>query len=846
MSSGSAFPFTKIVLSAVLCAALLLAAGCADEPSGPPEVWIIGLDGADWDQLGPMLERGEMPNLKRLRDGGASGVLLSDEPMLSPLLWTSIATGKTADQHGITWFMTDAPDGTKVPISSRERRVRAFWNIATDAGLSCGIVGWWATWPVEPVDGFMVSDYVGWHSFGITGRGAFDEGLTWPPRLVERIEDMMMRPADVPMSLMTSMVHLPERELAPDPHADPYSDKLLHLRQAIATSRTYTDLVLEQLAQDRPDVLAVYYEGTDAVSHLFGGYAPPRLDWVSQADYDAYRDVLAAYWRWQDELLGDLLDERGANTTVIVISDHGFRIGDERSKRLEFDIDLADDDHMADGLIVMNGPDIEPGVVITGADIYDVAPTILYAQGLPVGEDMAGHALIDAFRASAVAARPVATTPTYETTRWQHDSDIEIDPAVGENMEQMLRSLGYIAGDSDGESPDESAPALDAPETTVEYEVNLAIVLMNQGRERDAAAGLRAALGRHPDDVMIRLNLAQALARTGEGAEAEEIYRGIIVDAPDLMEAYEDLAQHLGRSRRPADALDVYESGLAVDPASLNLLTGKGHVLHLLGRTGEAAAVLDDVIDRDPRNHDAHLYKGLGLAFRDDLAGAAAALWRAHELQPANPETAIALAGVLQRQGDSRQALTVLERVRQNGGESPQLFAQEGALRLSLGDAASAIGLLERARELSPEDPEVLGNLGVAYAMTQRLPNAVEAFETLVAKHPDMAAAHAQLAAFYQMMQRPQDAERALLAALELEPRNAAHHLNLGMLCHEQGKLAEARSSYEQAIELDARLALAYYNLGMVEGAEGNMQEAERLIQRGRELDPSLPPPARH
>ena len=98
----------------------LVGGGCSKDPG--PEVWVIGLDGADWDQLDPMIARGEMPHLASLRDGGAAGILRSDMPMISPILWTSIGTGKTPDQHGVTWFMTDGPDGSKMPISSQERR----------------------------------------------------------------------------------------------------------------------------------------------------------------------------------------------------------------------------------------------------------------------------------------------------------------------------------------------------------------------------------------------------------------------------------------------------------------------------------------------------------------------------------------------------------------------------------------------------------------------------------------------------------------------------------------------------------------------------------------------------
>ena len=91
---------------------------------------VIGLDGADWELLEPLIEEGAVPNLARLKDRGASAMLRSAQPMLSPLLWTIAATGKKPEEHGILDFLAiDPATGKKVPVSSRSRRVKALWNI---------------------------------------------------------------------------------------------------------------------------------------------------------------------------------------------------------------------------------------------------------------------------------------------------------------------------------------------------------------------------------------------------------------------------------------------------------------------------------------------------------------------------------------------------------------------------------------------------------------------------------------------------------------------------------------------------------------------------------------------
>ena len=98
-----------VLAAAPFVAALLALGGCGQKPQH--EVWVIGLDGGDWDILEPIIDAGHMPNLKKLRDEGAWGRLRSEHPLLSPVLWTSIATGRTPDRHGVTWFMSTTPDG---------------------------------------------------------------------------------------------------------------------------------------------------------------------------------------------------------------------------------------------------------------------------------------------------------------------------------------------------------------------------------------------------------------------------------------------------------------------------------------------------------------------------------------------------------------------------------------------------------------------------------------------------------------------------------------------------------------------------------------------------------------
>jgi hypothetical protein len=100
-----------------------------------------------------------MTTLRRLVEAGARADLGTLEPKLSPLLWSSIATGKTADKHGVLNFVEPKPDGSGLQVSSSTtRKAKALWNILSQNGLATNVVGWYASHPAEPIRGSVVSN----------------------------------------------------------------------------------------------------------------------------------------------------------------------------------------------------------------------------------------------------------------------------------------------------------------------------------------------------------------------------------------------------------------------------------------------------------------------------------------------------------------------------------------------------------------------------------------------------------------------------------------------------------------------------------------------------------------
>ena len=144
-------------------ALVCLASGCGSSSSSG-RVIVLGLDGVDPQVVDLLLSEGKLPNFARLRQGGAYGPLESAKPLLSPIVWTTIATGKTPLEHGISHFVAvNDKTGEQLPVTSQMRRVKAAWNILSEAGREVAVVGWWATGPAETVRGAIVSDHTCYH-----------------------------------------------------------------------------------------------------------------------------------------------------------------------------------------------------------------------------------------------------------------------------------------------------------------------------------------------------------------------------------------------------------------------------------------------------------------------------------------------------------------------------------------------------------------------------------------------------------------------------------------------------------------------------------------------------------
>jgi predicted AlkP superfamily phosphohydrolase/phosphomutase len=412
----------------------------ANRPSAPDtpvatsgrKVWIIGWDGMSPNVLQPLLQEGKLPNLERLMSRGAYGRLTTIKPTHSPIIWTSIATGKEPAKHGITGFWHEVPadrayltaeeqaqiqrlqalgyiggqtDGETVNVlyDSRSRRARTLWDIASEKGLTCTVIGWWVSWPAERVNGVLVSDRFTFNRFALVSArlGARDDRssqLVYPPALEAELAKLITDPKTVSAETIGQFV---DGGVTLNPDLEPH-DPLDELRIVYAQDESHVEMAKRLLSRRNPDLFALYIQGTDIVCHYFLKYRFPqewesRYDPVPVDDIRRYGRVIDRYFQLQDRRLGELLQLADRNTTVLVLSDHGFLLGKRIREGVEYPtISGVHGPNLApDGVIVLYGAGVREGVKLHEAHVYDVAPTVLTLLGLPVARDMDGKVLTE-------------------------------------------------------------------------------------------------------------------------------------------------------------------------------------------------------------------------------------------------------------------------------------------------------------------------------------------------------------------------------------------------------------------------------------------------------------------
>jgi len=296
-----------------------IAAWNAGSGSGDLELVLIGVDGATWKVVNPMLKNGMLPNLSSIIEDGSSGVLMSVSPMFSPRIFTSIASGKVADKHGVQGASDTTTDAVLV---------KRIWDILYEQkGWDYGLLEWYVTGPPEASPG----------GFCIPGPPAVDTH-TFPAELcfVREIEQnaggarggpvgmakLALRAASrgATVSRLVELVEVATYKMRGATKLEVYR------REHQAIVGLATDAALWQMRRGDVQVLAGVYRSTDRLSHAYWRYyEPDAFSGTDPEELERFGTTIEDIYATVDEQLGRLRRRLAPDGTMMVVSDHGFR-----------------------------------------------------------------------------------------------------------------------------------------------------------------------------------------------------------------------------------------------------------------------------------------------------------------------------------------------------------------------------------------------------------------------------------------------------------------------------------------------------------------------------------------
>ena len=391
----------------MICVVALLALGaipCLGQAESRPHVIVIGVNGMEWDILRPLLLKGELPNFAQVIQRGVYGKMRTLSGPNCPKIYSVIATSTSPEENGITGFVV-AGKTASTAMLQRE----PLWSILSGHGVTVGMANVPATFPVMPLNGYMIS--------GMLTRGKdCEDGILCSPKLSEVTGGAAVDPPSLVTELEKNVgdfwidcSRMPTAEELKGKEAEVIDEWLLQVSQVRAQQAKLFDYLLKH---HRTDFTMFAQSCEDRVGHWLYPIQPYNSGYDPKL-HSIRVDAFPSQYRAFDQVLGKILRYVDQDTYLFIISDHGIKPlrefedsgrhyhsahdhGGNTPIIAKHDFEDGDD---VPGSFIAIGPDIKRDVRLLGfaVSVFDIAPTILKLYGIPQPAQMRGRVLSEIF-----------------------------------------------------------------------------------------------------------------------------------------------------------------------------------------------------------------------------------------------------------------------------------------------------------------------------------------------------------------------------------------------------------------------------------------------------------------
>lgn len=431
-------------------------------------IFLFGTDGATWNMLLPLMKMGHCPTMNFLFRKGSYGNLNTIIPTLSPVIWTSIATGMLPDHHEIQHFarfhipligMVPAklrwPEHTFMKqmirgletigiisselYSSVHRKAPTFYEIFSSFGEAVGVANWWCSWPVQRQNGFIISERF---SYSIGETILQTEGTRaheiYPPHLEEEYRPRVHSPDDVESEEIQRFMPVNSyeiNEMSKDEKKPWFFSNWFWLRTVHQSDRSYFEIGFELYKKMKPRIFSLYHQSIDVVEHHYWHYLDPTsFPSLDEDEIEKFRNVIPATYDYEDFILRKIIAEDPMKT-VIIVSDHGMLPTHKLPKS---------GDHVEGlpaGIILAAGGPIRKGKRIDDMSVVDVTPLLCTIAGFPISKDMDGRVPVEMLQDSFLINHPIQRIPTYGP---RVSANLMENSATDSQLFDKLKGLGYL------------------------------------------------------------------------------------------------------------------------------------------------------------------------------------------------------------------------------------------------------------------------------------------------------------------------------------------------------------------------------------------------------------------